>query len=160
MRRLVWAYISVIVVLSLVTFAAFAEVPANKGRITDYSNTLSKQQIQTLAGKMMVDGKSGVSTTAVLIVDSLNGQPPEEYASDVFHAWGLGKRQDAYGLLLVIAVKDRKVRIQTGSSSENKITDIQANRIYLAMVPHLKNSQWYAAIDLFIDQSSALMRKD
>lgn len=157
--RLVWTYISAILVLSLVTFAALAEVPANKGRITDYSSILTKEQIQTLASKMKVDGVSGVSTTAVLIVDSLDGQPPEEYASDVFHAWGLGKKQDAYGLLLVIAVKDRKVRIQTGYSSENKIVDIQANRIYLAMVPYLKNGKWYDAIDLFIDQSSQLMRK-
>lgn len=159
MRKYWITYIVVILVLALGMLAALADVPKNKGRITDYSNILSYSQIQTLAGKMKVDGISGVSTTAVLIVDSLDGQPPEEYASDVFHAWGLGKKQDAYGLLLVIATKDRKVRIQTGYSTENKIVDIQANDIFELMKPKLKENKWYDAIDIFITESSKLMRK-
>ena len=65
---------------------------------------------------------------AVFILDTLDGQPIEVLAEQAFQKWGLGSRGADNGLLLVLAMRDRKSRFEVGYGLEGRITDLHARR--------------------------------
>jgi uncharacterized protein len=65
----------------------------------------------------------------VLTIDSLNGEPIEQASIQVTDKWKLGNKGDDKGALLMVAVADRKVRIEVGQGLEGDLPDILASRI-------------------------------
>lgn len=72
--------------------------------------------------------ESGIEI-AVATVRSLDGIPVEDYATDLFRTWGIGKKGKDDGLLFLIAPNDKKVRIEVGYGLEGSINDALAGRI-------------------------------
>jgi uncharacterized protein len=64
-----------------------------------------------------------------LLVRSLEGDDIESYAVRVFEEWKLGDEDRDNGVLVVVAVEDRRVRIETGYGTEGGLTDAQSGRI-------------------------------
>ncbi len=100
------------------------------------------------------------SQTAVLLVKTLDGQSIEEYCADVFSKWKIGSKKKEDGLLLVIATADHKLRIHTGYGTESKVVDAQAFEIIQQMKVFLMKKDFYSAVNVFIDASQTLMKKD
>ena len=89
---------------------------------------------------------------AVLVVGSTGNQSIEDYSIDVAREWGVGDAQRDDGVLLVIAIDDRKLRIETGSGIEGDLTDVEAGRIVdLVVVPQLRNDDPTAAVVAGVD---------
>lgn len=65
----------------------------------------------------------------VAIVPSLDGQAIEDLAVHVVETWGLGQKDRNNGVLLLIALKDRKARIEVGYGLEDRLTDALSRRI-------------------------------
>jgi uncharacterized protein len=65
----------------------------------------------------------------VWIVSSLQGEPIESVSIRATDAWKLGTSKDDRGALLLIAVEDRRSRLEVGQGLEGDITDLQSNRI-------------------------------
>ncbi len=63
---------------------------------------------------------------AVFIVDTLNGEAIEDVATETFKQWKLGQAGVDNGLLLVLAINDRKSRFEVGYGLEGSITDVAA----------------------------------
>jgi uncharacterized protein len=66
---------------------------------------------------------------AVLILPSLEGAPLEPYAHRVITTWKLGQKGTDNSALLLVAIKDRKVRIEVGYGLEGTLTDIRSAQI-------------------------------
>ena len=89
---------------------------------------------------------------AVLVVDSTGSTTIEDYGIDVAREWGIGDEQRDDGVLLLIAVDDRRLRIETGSGIEGDLTDIEAGRIIdSVVVPQLRNNDPTAAVSAGVD---------
>lgn len=89
---------------------------------------------------------------AVLVVGSTGNQTIEDYGIDVAREWGIGDKQRDDGVLLLIAVNDRKLRIETGSGIEGDLTDVEAGRIIdSVVVPELRNDNPTAAVVAGVD---------
>lgn len=89
---------------------------------------------------------------AVLVVGSTGNQTIEDYGIDVAREWGIGDEQRDDGVLLLIAIDDRKLRIETGSGIEGDLTDVEAGRIIDAVVvPELRNDNPTAAVVAGVD---------
>jgi uncharacterized protein len=65
----------------------------------------------------------------VAILPSLEGQAIEDVAVRVVETWGLGQKDRNNGVLLLIAVKDRRARIEVGYGLEDRLTDALSRRI-------------------------------
>jgi uncharacterized protein len=65
----------------------------------------------------------------IAIVPSLDGQAIEDLAVHVVETWGLGQKDRNNGVLLLIALKDRKARIEVGYGLEDRLTDALSRRI-------------------------------
>lgn len=89
---------------------------------------------------------------AVLVVGSTGNQSIEDYSIDVAREWGVGDAQRDDGVLLVIAIDDRTLRIETGSGIEGDLTDVEAGRIIDSVaVPQLRNGDPTAAVVAGVD---------
>jgi len=57
--------------------------------------------------------------------------------------WKVGDKIKNDGIILIIAVKERKIRIEVGYGSEEKINDAKAGRILdEEIIPFLKKNDW------------------
>lgn len=84
---------------------------------------------------------------AVALVKSLGDTSVENYAADLFRKWGVGSKDGNLGVLLVIATKERRQRIETGYGAEALLTDVQSRQILDGMVPLLKAGNFGGAVD-------------
>ncbi len=84
---------------------------------------------------------------AVLIIDSTNGEPIEDYANRVASAWQGGDAERQDGVLFVLAVNDRRMRLEVGYGLESLLTDARAKRILEGAKPHLRRFDYDEAVD-------------
>ena len=78
----------------------------------------------------------------VYIVDSLEGESIETVANETARAWKVGYSGDNFGSLIVIAVQDRKSRIETSNNTAIRITDYQTKQILAASRTDFKTGDY------------------
>jgi len=79
----------------------------------------------------------------VLAVPTTNGIPIEEYAVTTFERWKLGRKGKDNGILFVVAVQDRRAKIETGYGMESVLPDAVCNRVAREIyAPHFKRGDY------------------
>ena len=120
--------------------------------VTDVAGVLSPDQKQALEDKLVAIDDSSSNQIAVVIIPSLDGYPKEEYATKLFRDWGIGNKKTNNGVLLLIAINDRQIRIEVGYGLEGAIPDITAiNIIDNYIKPAFKAGNYYEGIDQATD---------
>jgi uncharacterized protein len=114
-----------------------------QGGVNDFASLMSAQaraSLETVCRSLLE--KTGVSCVFATVAD-LEGNDINDVATKLFEKWGVGKKGVDEGVLVLVAVKDRKIRIETGYGSEGYLTDAQAARIIRdIMQPAFANQQW------------------
>jgi uncharacterized protein len=135
---------------SVLTWAAFAQDFPEKPStlVNDYTNTLSPDQISNLEQKLVAIDDSSSTQIAVVIIKSLGGNDISEYAARLGQKWGVGREKKNNGIVLLVALDDRKVTIQTGYGVEGALPDAIARRIIETEIkPEFKNGNYYQGLD-------------
>ena len=104
-------------------------IPALSARVVDQADILSSSTERQLVAMLEAHEELTSNQVAVLTVASLEGGTIEDYALQVARAWQLGRGDVNNGVLLLVAVGDRKMRIEVGYGLEGDIPDIIAKRI-------------------------------
>jgi uncharacterized protein len=99
----------------------------------------SEAQIEKLCQEL--ESKTGAELVIVTI-SSLDGEPIEDYAVNLFKAWGIGKKAQDNGLLLLAVIQDRRSRIEVGYGLEPVITDGYAGDVLRSLRPYFRASQY------------------
>lgn len=124
------------------------EVPKLQRRVTDLAGLLTAQQIQSLEAKLEDLERTDSTQIALLIIPTLEGEVLEDYSHRVASTWELGQRGRDSGALLLIAMKERRVRIEVGYGLEGRLTDALSRRIIEDhIVPNFRQSNFYHGID-------------
>ncbi len=133
---------------------AFAqlEVPPLAGkRVHDLDTVLSPQTVQNLEVQLKVHEDSTGNQIAILILNTLNGEAIEEYSLRVAEQWRLGKEKNDNGVLLLVAIEDRKMRIEVGQGLEGVLTDALCSQIIRnEMAPEFRRADYDAGVLLAI----------
>ncbi|HOG82845.1 MAG TPA: TPM domain-containing protein [Smithellaceae bacterium] len=139
----------VIIAFALAAFPAFAvDVPFLTGRVTDNAQILSDETRKAVTANLKAHEEKTTNQIAVLTVPTLDGVSIEEYAVTVFNTWKLGQKGKDNGILLIVAPKDRKLRIEVGYGLEGTMTDgIAGSIIRNAITPFFKNNDYDRGID-------------
>lgn len=106
-----------------------ADVPYLSGRVVDNAEILKPQTRSVLTEKLKAHEQKTSNQIAVLTVPTIGDESIEEFATRVFESWKLGQKGKDNGVLLVIAPKDRKLRIEVGYGLEGTLTDVASSRI-------------------------------
>ena len=86
--------------------------------------------------------KSEKFQMGVYVVKSLDGETIETVANETARAWKIGYSGDNHGVLIVVAVEDRKSRIETSNNVASKLTDYQTHRFLTTARPYFKNGDY------------------
>jgi uncharacterized protein len=138
-------------------------LPKPTDYVSDYAHVLSPatiRQLDLVCGQ--VDHQAHAQI-AVVTVNTLDGDPIQDYVVNLYQAWGLGAKsgpnQDR-GVLILIAVQDRKRSIRTGYGLEGILPDGRVGQIGRAMVPMLRNNDFDGAMTLAVGQVSQIIAAD
>jgi uncharacterized protein len=131
-----------------VCVAAGLEVPQLKSRVTDLAGLLAPDQVQSLEAKLADLERTDSTQIAILIIPSLEGEPLEDYSIRVAEAWRLGQKGRDNGALLIVAMKERRVRIEVGYGLEPTLTDAKTSQIIRnEIIPQFRTGDFYGGID-------------
>ena len=101
---------------------------------------------------MCIRDSSSSNQIAVVIIPTLDGYPKEEYATKLFREWGIGNKKSNNGVLLLIAINDRQIRIEVGYGLEGAIPDVTALSIIDNDIkPAFKAGNYYEGINRATD---------
>ena len=117
-------------------------LPKPSRYVSDFARVIdpsSLQRIERLCQEL--ENKTGAQL-AVVTIDSLKGEPIEDFAVKLFEQWGIGKKDKSNGLLLLIAVQDRKSKIEVGYGLEPVITDGISGEILRSLRPYFRANQY------------------
>ena len=127
--------------------AVFDVSKAPDGPVLDEANLLTPSAEADLdAGLRDWFDRTG-TPLVVVIVKSLEGQTIERVAFETFNSWGIGTPEGGDGLLLLVAPRERKVRIEVGCSLERVMTNHRAAGIIREdITPHFRAGRMEAGI--------------
>jgi uncharacterized protein len=130
-------------------YAQNIKMPAPIGDIyvQDFANVLTQEEIAEIRSIGRSIENQTTAQISVLTVDTIGENSIEEYANEAFRQYGIGNEKENNGVLLVLAVKDRLIRIEVGYGLEGRIPDGKAGRILdQHAIPYLQNGQPNKAI--------------
>jgi uncharacterized protein len=131
-----------------------------QGYVNDFAGVLSsraKEQLSTLCGE--VDHKANAQI-AVVTVKSLNGEPIEQFSVDLATHWGVGPKQAARGILILLAPSEHKYRIEVGYGLEPILPDGKVGDIGREAVRHLRQNDYGGALLLVTQRIASVIAQD
>ena len=147
------------ILLALIAFAgvlsarADQPVPALKSPVTDVAGLLSAEQASALDAKLRAFEARKGAQVALLIVKTTEPEAIEQYARRVLDVWKLGRKGIDDGALLLVAIDDHGLRIETQYGLEGVLPDAIASRIVReTIVPQFKAGNYYDGISAGIDR--------
>ena len=143
----------------IVAFAAFAQVPEGTlavpklvTRVTDLAGTLTPADRDRLEEKLRAFEAAKGSQVAVLLVPTIGTEVIEDFAGRVADAWQLGRKGVDDGVLFVVAMQERKMRIHTGRGVQGTLTDAASKRIIAEIVaPRFRSGDFAGGVDAGVD---------
>ena len=146
--------------LLLVPFLPAQSFPAPTGYVNDFAQVIdaaSKERMELLCQEL--ESKTG-SQLAVVTVTSLEGEPVEDYAVKLFQKWGIGKKEKSNGLLVLVAIQDRRSRIEVGYGLEGVITDGYAGEVLRDLQPYFRSSQYGPGLAAAVSELAGRIARD
>ncbi|MEP6925193.1 MAG: TPM domain-containing protein [Pyrinomonadaceae bacterium] len=131
-------------------------LPAPTGYVNDYAGVIDAPTKERLEAKLkkLKDSTNPPIEFAVAVVKTINGADIFEYSLSVYRGWGIGAKGDGDnpGLLLLVAVDDRKYFTQTSRDLEGDLTDGESGQIQRnVLVPAFKQGNYSKGIEDTID---------
>ncbi|MFZ3255445.1 MAG: TPM domain-containing protein, partial [Syntrophales bacterium] len=123
--------------------AAEPTFPRPKGAVNDFAGVLDAAAVQTMENlSREVLEKTGTSLV-LAVLPAIGDNEPADYANRLYQSWGIGAKGTDKGVLLLLAVKERKVRIETGYGVEGFLPDGKVGEILdKYVVPELRVGQY------------------
>jgi uncharacterized protein len=129
----------IIALVVLVPVIGLAAYPKPTGFVNDFAGIIKPETKAKLEGLMASFERSTGNEVAVVTLPSLDGNPVEDVAVELFGQWGIGKKGKDNGILFLIAPNEKRMRIEVGYGLEGTINDALAGRILdQAVVPRFR----------------------
>jgi uncharacterized protein len=140
-----------IILLMFLLFSSifvFAEsVSKPQGYVLDNANIISNEAKSFLENLTIELEQKTSAELAVVVVNSLDGESIEMYAVKLFEKWGIGKKGKDNGILLLVSLNDRRVRIEVGYGLEGVINDGKAGEIIRNnIIPYFKQGDFSGGV--------------
>ena len=133
--------------------------PKLEGRVIDQANMLSPDVKKDIDGILKKHEKETSNQIVVVILNSLNGYTIEDFSYQLGRFWGIGQKDKNNGVLLVVSMEEKKVRIEVGYGLEGALTDKIAHEIInYTIKPNFKANQYELGILKAINEIKAAIK--
>lgn len=137
------------------------DLPSLNEPVIDQANLLSPTEKQQLSQRILKLYNEGKGQIGVVIVPTTGQEDIFDYSMRVAEAWQLGSAKRDNGLLMTIAINDRRIQILTGYGLEGVLPDIVAGRIINDKItPYFKQGQYAQGIDLGLAEIERILNLD
>jgi uncharacterized protein len=134
---------------AIITFPALA-LDTSKlqphGYVNDFANVLDARGTQALESYCAKVEQATGAQFAIVLVNTLEDEPIEDVTNRLFRQWGVGKKGKDEGLMLLLAIKDRKQRAEVGYGLEPVISDGYAGSVLRGIRPILQQGNYAGAL--------------
>ena len=113
-----------------------------QGYVSDFAHVVDPQtraRIEEYCGE--VERATGAQM-ALVTIDTLDGKPIEDFTNDLFRKWGVGKKGQDEGVMLLVAIKDHKDRIEVGYGLEGTLPDGFSGQTLRQIQPQLRQNDY------------------
>ncbi|HUT71439.1 MAG TPA: TPM domain-containing protein [Desulfatiglandales bacterium] len=157
--------ITALLILTLALLSALAraeeKLPLPVGLINDFAGIISpehEEKMNLLAREVLY--KTGATVTVVTLKD-IGGANVDEFTNRLYEKWGVGKKGEDRGVMLLIALKERRLRIEVGYGLEGIIPDGLAGQIRdKTMVRYLKKGDYGLGLLNGLSAVASIIAKD
>ncbi|WP_180049919.1 YgcG family protein [Acinetobacter sp. YH12105] len=137
------------------------DLPSLNEPVIDQANILSPAEKQQLSQRILNLHNAGKGQVGVVIVPTTGQEDIFDYSMRVADAWQLGSAKRDNGLLMTIAINDRRIQILTGYGLEGVLPDIVAGRIINDKItPYFKQGQYAQGIDTGLAEIERILSLD
>ena len=153
------ALVAAATILAVLAGPVAAAIPRPSGYVNDFASVLTEDDRAYLV-RFLGDLERDTNAEVVVVtVTSLEGLSIEEYANRLFADWGIGKRAQDNGVLLLVAPAERRVRIEVGYGLEGNLPDGLAGEIIRTdIVPEFQQGNLRRGIGRGLDRISRVVR--
>lgn len=132
---------------------------ARWGYISDFAGVLTDAQKDALEARLKALNASDSTQVAVVVLKSLQGGSLEDFSVRLAQGWGIGRKGKDNGVLLLVAVEDRAVRIEVGYGLEDRLTDALSGMIVRDhVVPSFRKGDYAGGIQAGVEAVAAVAR--
>ena len=147
--------LAILFLLVSVTANAAIDFPKLTGRVVDNAGLISSAVEKNLVAKLAGYEQSTTNQVVIVTLKSLQGYTIEDFGYQLGRHWGIGLKEKNNGVLLIVAPKERKVRIEVGYGLEGTLTDAYShNIIQTKILPLFKQKQFEQGI---VDGTDAII---
>lgn len=137
------------------------QVPPLKGRINDYAGILTPAQENQLEELLAEAETKTTSQVVLLILDSLEGEVLEDFSIRVADSWKIGQKGLDNGVILLIAMAEKKIRIEVGYGLEPVLTDLKSGYIIRNVIAEqFKKGQYFGGIAQGLKTITGIITRD
>ncbi|GAA4826230.1 hypothetical protein GCM10023232_25290 [Sphingosinicella ginsenosidimutans] len=146
------ALLAVLLALLLAVPAAAQDFPQLTGRVVDQANLLSPEQEAALTQKLEALQQATSRQLVIVTVPTIGDMTIEDYGYQIGRHWQIGQSEANNGVLLIIALNERKVRIEVGYGLGGILTDALSSQIIRDdIVPHFHDNDYAGGIEAGTD---------
>jgi uncharacterized protein len=140
-------FFALLLTVSVAFSQQFPERHKPDSLLNDFTNTLSPAEKSQLEGKLVDYDNSTSTQIAIVFIQSVGDYDIDDYGQRLGRAWGIGQKGKNNGILILVALKDHKVAIQTGYGAEGAVPDIITHKIIRDdIVPQFKLNNYYGGV--------------
>jgi uncharacterized protein len=146
-------WLALLLLFALVATSAHAQTfPKFTGLVVDEANVIPADQRTALEAKLEAFQKQTQRQFVVATIPDLQGYAIEDYGYRLGRSWGVGLKDADNGIILIVAPKERKIRIEVGRRLEPVMTDALSSIIIRnRILPAFKTGDMPAGIEAGAD---------
>jgi uncharacterized protein len=131
-----------------------------QGYVNDFAGVLSAPAKDKLTALCREVDQKAKAQIAIVTVSSLEGESIEQFANELFTQWGVGPKQSARGVMILLAPNDRKDRVEVGYGLEPILPDGKVGGFEREAVPFLRQGDYSSAVLLITQRVAAVIAVD
>jgi uncharacterized protein len=122
--------------------------PSPARLVNDLADVLTPEQEAALEQKLVAYDDSTSTQIVVVTMTTLQDFPIEDVGLQILRKWGVGNKEKDNGIVLLAAIQDRKINIQTGYGMEGVVPDAIARTIIENdVIPSFRTENFYRGFD-------------
>ncbi|HEX4581829.1 MAG TPA: TPM domain-containing protein [Acidobacteriaceae bacterium] len=123
-----------------------AKLPPPSNFVNDFAHVLSPEVIDRTNTLCLELQQRAHAQLFVVTIKTLEDEPIDQFANDLFHKWGIGDKATNRGILLLLVTEDHRGRIEVGLGLEGVVTDSIAGRIGRGLRPAIQSNDFNTAV--------------
>lgn len=131
-----------------------------EGYVSDFAHVVDPSSKTALENYSAAVQQATGAQLAFVTVTTLDGEPIEDVANDLFHAWGIGQKGQDNGVLLLLVTGDRRSRLEIGHGLEAILPDGLDGMVLVGMRPALRAGRYGEAMMSAAQTIGSIIAKD